>query len=117
MRVAGFYCTLFTPFLPFFYFKVQELGLQRAYMDDDSVYKYIRKLMALPFLPYPEIQPMFDLLEEQAQTDQLWRLVQYIRRQWTESEEFTPRNWCVYKKPVRTNKDLEGGHNALNRRA
>ena len=32
-------------------------------MDDDSVYKYIRKLMALPFLPYPEIQPMFDLLE------------------------------------------------------
>nr|XP_058962092.1 uncharacterized protein LOC131789042 [Pocillopora verrucosa] len=66
--------------------KVQELGLQRAYMDDDSVYKYIRKLMALPFLPYPEIQPMFDLLEEQAQTDELGRLVQYIRRQWIESE-------------------------------
>ena len=86
-------------------------------MDDDSVYKYIRKLMALPFLPYPEIQPMFDLLEEQAQTDQLGRLVQYIRRQWIESEVFTPSNWCVYKEPVRTNNDLEGGHNALNRRA
>lgn len=85
-------------------------------MDDDSVYKYIRKLMALPFLPYPEIQPMFDLLEEQAQTDQLGRLVQYIRRQWIESEVFTPRNWCVYKEPVRTNNDLEGWHNALNRR-
>ena len=81
MRVAGFYCTLFTPFL----------------------------------LPYPEIQPMFDLLEEQAQTDQLGRLVQYIRRQWIESEVFTPRNWCVYKEPVRTNNDLEGWHNALNR--
>ena len=79
-------------------------------MDDDSVYKYIHIS-----LPYPEIQPMFDLLEEQAQTDQLGRLVQYIRRQWIESEVFTPRNWCVYKKPVRTNKDLEGGHNALNR--
>ncbi|CAH3166531.1 unnamed protein product [Pocillopora meandrina] len=86
-------------------------------MDDDSVYKYIRKLMALPFLPYPEIQPMFDLLEEQAQTDQLGRLFQYIRRQWIESEVFTPRNWCVYKEPVRTNNDLEGWHNALNRRA
>ena len=71
-------------------------------MDDDSVYKYIRKLMALPFLPYPEIQPMFDLLEEQAQTDQLGRLVQYIRRQLIESEVFNPRNWCVYKEPVQT---------------
>ena len=73
--------------------------------------------MALPFLPHPEIQPMFDLLEEQAQTDRLGRLVQYIRRQWIESEVFTPRNWCVYKEPVRTNNDLEGWHNALNRRA
>ena len=54
-------------------------------------------------------------IEEQAQTDQLGRLVQYIRRQWIESEVFTPRNWCVYKEPVRTNNDLEGWHNALNR--
>ena len=60
---------------------------------------------------------MFDLHEEQAQTDQLGRLVQYIRRQWIESEVFTPRNWCVYKKPVHTNNNLEGWHNALNRRA
>ena len=30
---------------------------------------------------------------------------------------FTPRNWCVYKQPSRTNNDLEGWHNALNHRA
>ena len=34
---------------------------------------------------------MFDLLEEQAQTDQLGRLAQYIQRQWIESEVFTLR--------------------------
>ena len=60
----GFLLYFIYTFFTIFYFKVQKLGLQRAYMDDDSVYKYIRKLMALPFLPYPEIQPMFDLLEE-----------------------------------------------------
>ena len=45
-----------------------ELGLQTAYSGDDAVYRYIRKIMALPFLPYREILPMFVRLEAQAQT-------------------------------------------------
>ena len=97
-----------------FYFKVQELGLQAAYSGDDAVYCYIRKIMALPFLPRREILPMFVRLEAQAQTEQLKSLIQYVRRQWIESQVFTPRNWCVYKQPIRTNNDLEGWHNALN---
>ena len=60
---------------------------------------------------------MFVRLEAQAQTEQLKSLVQYVRRQSIESQVFTPRNWCVYKQPIRTNIDLEGWHNALNRRA
>ena len=60
---------------------------------------------------------MFVRLEAQAQTEQLRSLVEYVRRQWIESRVFTPRNWCVYKQPIRTNDDLEGWHNALNRRA
>ena len=60
---------------------------------------------------------MFVRLEAQAQTEQLKSLVQYVRRQWIESQVFTPRNWCVYKQPIRTNIDLGGWHNALNRRA
>ena len=106
------------PFLIFIvYFKVQELGLQTVYSGDDAVYRYIRKIMALPFLPYREILPMFVRLEAQAQTEQLRSLVEYVRRQWIESRVFTPRNWCVYKQPIRTDNDLEGWHNALNRRA
>jgi len=73
--------------------------------------------MALPFLPYREILPMFVRLKAQAQTEKLTSLVNYVRRQWIESQVFTLRNWCIYKQPIRTNNDLEGWHNALNRRA
>lgn len=97
--------------------KVQELGLQAAYTSDDGVYRYIRKLMALPFLPRREIRPMFQLLRRQAQTQPLQDLVSYINKQWIESTVFPPKNWSVYRQPMRTNNDLEGWHNALNRRA
>ena len=33
---------------------------------------------------------------------------------WEKNHKF---RWCVYKQPIRTNNDLEGWHNALNRRA
>ena len=81
------------------------------------MYRYIRKLMALPFLPHREIQPMFLRLRLQAQTQPLLGLVEYIRYQWIESTMFLPRNWSVYRQPIRTNNDTEGWHNALNRRA
>ena len=34
---------------------VQELGLRTAYSGNDAVYKYIRKIMALPFRPGPSL--------------------------------------------------------------
>ncbi|XP_074625395.1 uncharacterized protein LOC141883714 [Acropora palmata] len=88
--------------------KVQELGLQRAYSEDDAVYKYVRKLMALPFLPHRQISRMFLRLEVQAQTEPLKNLVAYIRRQWIESTVFLPKNWSVYTQAIRTNNDIEG---------
>ena len=96
---------------------MQELGLQRPYCEDDAVYKYIRKLMALPFLPHRQINSMFVRLQAEAQTEPLQDLVAYIRRQWIESAVFLPKNWSVYQQAIRTNNDIEGWHNALNRRA
>jgi len=58
---------------------VQELGLQRPYCEDNVVYKYIRKLMALPFLPHCQISPMFVRLQAEAQKEPLQDLVTYIR--------------------------------------
>lgn len=97
--------------------KVQELGLQAAYTSDDGVHRYIKKLMALPFLPRREIRPMFQLLRRQAETQPLQDMVSYINNQLIESTVSPPKNWSVYLQRVRTNNDLEGWHNALNRRA
>ena len=44
-------------------------------------------------------------------------LTDYIQEQWIESTIFTPKDWSVFKQPIRTNNDIEGWHNALNRRA
>lgn len=97
--------------------KVQELGLQTAYSGNDTVYRYIRKLMALPFLPHKEIRPMFVRLSVQAETQPLRNLTEYIQEQWIDSTIFSPKDWSVYKQPVRTNNDIEGWHNGLKRRA
>ena len=96
---------------------MQELGLQTAYSNDKATYLFIRKLMALPFLPHYEIRPMFVRLSVLAQTQPLRNLTDYIQEQWIESTIFTPKDWSVFKQPIRTNNDIEGWHNALNRRA
>ena len=59
--------------------KVQDLGLTTAYESDDAVYKYIKQLMALPFLPHENIQPMFCSLKDLATSVPLQNLVQYIQ--------------------------------------
>ena len=53
-------------FIYLFFIQIQEVGLQHAYTHDESTYKYLRKLMALPFLPEGEIAPMFESLTHQA---------------------------------------------------
>lgn len=73
--------------------------------------------MALPFLPENEIKKTFERLEQQVQDPNLCRLLEYIKHQWIESTMFHPKCWSIYQQAVRTNNDIEGWHNALNRRA
>ena len=91
-----------------FFFQVQELRLQRSYSEDNAVYKYIRKLMALPFLPHCQINQTFLCLQVETQTEPLENLVKYIKRQWIESTVFPPKNWSVFKQAIRTNNNIEG---------
>ena len=93
---------------------MQELGLQVPYTNDEAVYLYIRKLMALPFLPRHEIPPMFDRLSVLAQCEPLHTLIHYIQCQWIESTIFAPKDWSVYKQPVGTNNDIEGWQPSTN---
>ncbi|KAL9955296.1 hypothetical protein ACROYT_G036599 [Oculina patagonica] len=96
--------------------KVQDLGLQSAYHHDRGTHAFIRKMMALPFLPEKEIQPMFQSLQRSASAP-LLEFTEYVSSTWINGTTWSPADWTAFKKAVRTNNDLEGWHHALNRRA
>ena len=93
------------------------MGLEPAYRTDSRSYKYIRKLMALPFLPEADITLMFQRLSDSATTTNLQALVQYVGDNWVSNAMWPPSCWSVYMLPIRTNNDIEGWHHSLNRRA
>ncbi|XP_068717492.1 uncharacterized protein [Montipora capricornis] len=95
--------------------KVQELGLQSSYTHDRGTHVYIKKMMALPFLPEEEIEPMFQRLQRQA-SEPLQQFTEYVNNTWINGT-WGPSDWTAFKKAIRTNNDVEGWHNALNRRA
>jgi len=96
---------------------VQELGLTVPYMKDNATHRYIRNILALPFIPAQEIRRVFEQLKAEAVTDSLKNLVLYVEQQWIKSSSFPPEEWSVYGQVVCTNNDIEGWHNALNQNA
>ena len=70
-----------------------------------------------PFLPAARILPEFQRLKDGARTASLEALVQYVENNWISSTVWPPAAWSVYMLPIRTNNDVEGWHNSLNRRA
>ncbi|XP_064636946.1 uncharacterized protein LOC135493499 [Lineus longissimus] len=97
--------------------KVQELGLQTAYANDRNAHDYIKKLMALPFLPADRIREIFDVMKTRATSQPLSQLVTYIENTWFDNPNWNETSWSVYMSPIRTNNDVEGWQNAINRRA
>lgn len=97
--------------------RIQDIGLATAYSSDESVYKYCRQLLALPFLPADSISTIFDQLESRASSGLLVNLTLYIRSNWIDSNLWPPSAWSVYGQPIRTNNDVEGWHHRLNRKA
>ncbi|XP_067029488.1 uncharacterized protein [Acropora muricata] len=71
--------------------KVQDLGLTHAYTADEGTFSYIRRLMALPFIPFQEIPAVFQTLAVEAATEPLQELVGYISTNWITSTIFPPR--------------------------
>ncbi|XP_061178328.1 uncharacterized protein LOC133186965 [Saccostrea echinata] len=94
--------------------KVQELGLRTTYTKRGAEYRYIRSLMALPFLPSADIQPAFDRLSARATSQELQQLVAYMDSNWIGSAVWQPRNWSIFQTNVRTNNDVEGWHTRIN---
>ena len=100
-----------------FIIQVQELGLQSDYTNDRGTYAFIRKVMALPFLPADEIPEMYARLEGIPETPKLQDFMQYVGRNWITGQTWPPSSWSVFMKSIRTNNDIEGWHLGLNRRA
>ena len=73
--------------------------------------------MALPYLPAEKIERRFYRLQQQATARPLQDFCSYIHENWIRTQTFPPQTWSVFLEAVRTNNDLEGWHNGLNRRA
>ena len=69
--------------------KIQALGLQGAYNNDDAVHKYLRKIMALPFLPASKIPRVYRHLRPQAATAPLREFLAYVGDQWVYGSFFS----------------------------
>ena len=97
--------------------KVKEIGLGTAYKNDNAVHKYIKKIMALPFLPHEHIIPMFQTLKGVATSPLLQSLVCYVQETWIDSVLWSPDRWSIFQRSVQTNNDVEGWHRRLNHNA
>lgn len=97
--------------------KVQELGLQSSYLFNPSVRSSVRRLFGLPFLPHWLISRTFRFLSNLAHTGELMELHRYVNDTWVEGNQWRPRDWCVFRRDIRTNNDLEGWHHRLNHKA
>lgn len=103
--------------LCFSFTQIQELELQHAYNSDKETNLFLRKVMALPFLPQEEIQPVFVRLWVQATTAPLQLFIQYVSTAWIYNTTWPPSTWSVFLTAVRNYKDVEGWHQGLNRRS
>ena len=88
--------------------KTQELGLKTTYSQQGAENRYIRMLMALPFLSSYDIEPAFQLLNDRVTSPELRSLVWYLENTWMDNAVWRPRNWSIYRQSIRTNNDVEG---------
>ena len=89
-------------------------GLQISYYQRQSLYRHVRKLLALPFLPAEHIGAAFTELRGVIDDERVHQLESYIQATWLTSPTWSVDEWSVFMKPVRTNNDCEGWHRRLN---
>ena len=78
------------------YCKIQELGLAAVYQNGHKTNNYLRKLMALQYLPAKHITPVFEQLQAKASTPALQALCEYIRATWINSPTWPTASWSVF---------------------
>ncbi|XP_071804818.1 uncharacterized protein [Asterias amurensis] len=89
----------------------QALGLVVPFKSNAGVHTFIKKLMALPFLPSEHIPEAFKKLQEKTKAPD------YIERTWMASNQWDPASWSAFMRSIRTNNDVEGWHHRINQKA
>ncbi|XP_052773489.1 uncharacterized protein LOC128212200 [Mya arenaria] len=99
--------------------RVQAVWLHATYERREGDHQYVRKLLALPFLALGDIPQAFRKLKDcsDGSSEQLRELFHYVSDQWIDNSMWSPDEWSVYRKNVRTNNDTEGWHLRMNARA
>ena len=95
---------------------IQDEGLQHSYTKDEGTYKFLRKVMALCYIPAQHIAGIFQRLVRESPSETISKFLTYVDRTWIASTIWPPASWSVYHMSIRTNNDLEGWHNRLNSR-
>ncbi|XP_053381681.1 uncharacterized protein LOC123533370 [Mercenaria mercenaria] len=101
------------------YRKIQSEGLTTAYLEKEDKYRFLRKLLSLPYLPSEQIPAAFHQLKQQALEvgGPILHVTQYVQGTWIEGSMWQPNHWSVFRETVRTNNDVEGWHRRINTRA
>lgn len=102
------------------YKQVFKLRLSTAYSEGGDGLSYIRKILALPYLPADHTVSTFEELSRLAAhgpSEPIDRILDQVNSAWIRETVWKPENWPVFRKTVRTNNDMEGWHRGLNSRA
>ena len=80
--------------------KVKRYGLERAYRNNEDIKAYIRKIMALPFLPVLLLRNSYNVLKRRCRrlirrNPRLARLNRYFERTWLNGEFPIPLWNCL----------------------
>ena len=96
-----------------FYQKVQEVGLQAAYINNENnICSFVRKLSALALVPVAAVCPLFAALRDAAPAG-VDALLEYFEEQWL--NWWPPATWNIFGLNGRkTNNHIEGWHDSLN---
>ncbi|CAG2198539.1 unnamed protein product [Mytilus edulis] len=98
--------------------KVASNGLKTAYSADKAVNVFIKKVLALPYLPAGHIIPAYrQLTVPPTASPLLHQLMNYINRAWLQCSVWSVAQWSVYQLSIRTNNDVEGWHRRFNGKA
>lgn len=98
--------------------KIKEYGMYQLYCGKSKSRKFLRELMSLPFLPPEEIPVMFQDFQDligPSHHQGFHQLLEYMESTWISSRTFPPSSWSVFGQVIRTNNDVEGWHNGLNK--